>query len=102
MTPQEYNNVCEKIDFILFELGSEFSNNDPLVEQLINLSNEADEYYKDQHIEGYTDIEVSIETQLFVKIIRLARERNLSTNEFIVKCLEAFITAISPDTKKAP
>lgn len=64
MTEQEYKNVCAKIDAILADLGSEFSEDDPRIEQLLSLSDEADEYYK---------------------------ERNLCTNEFIVKRLEAFV-----------
>lgn len=64
MTEQEYKNVCAKIDAILADLGSEFSEDDPRIEQLLSLSDEADEYYK---------------------------ERHLCTNEFIVKRLEAFV-----------
>ena len=99
MTQQEYNKVCEEIDCILSELGPDFNDADPRVEWLINLSNKADKYYKEQHTEGYIDIEISLETQLLVKIIRMARERNLCTNEFITKCLEAFV---EQNTKKAP
>ena len=91
MTLQEYNNICAKIDCILSELGSEFSDDGPHIERLIKLSDEADEYYKEQHTEGYTDIEISLEVQLLVKIIRMARERNLCTNEFIVKWLETYV-----------
>ena len=91
MTEQEYKNVCAKIDAILADLGSEFSEDDPRIEQLLSLSDEADEYYKERHDKGYADIELTLEIQLVVKIIRMARERNLCTNEFIVKCLEAFV-----------
>ena len=99
MTQQEYIDICAQIDCILSELGPDFNDDDPRVERLINLSNKADEYYKEQHTEGYTDIEISLETQLLVKIIRMARERNLCANEFIAKCLEAFVEL---NTKKAP
>ena len=91
MTQQDYDKVCAEIDCILSELGSEFSDDDPCIERLFNLSDEADEYYKEQHTEGYTDIEISLKVQILVKIIRMARERNLCANEFIVKCLEAFV-----------
>ena len=99
MTQQEYNDICAKIDCILSELGPDFNDDDPRVEQLFYLSDEADKYYKEQHTEGYTDIEISLEVQLLVKIIRMARERNLCANEFIVKCLESFVGQY---TKKAP
>ena len=99
MTQQEYNNICAEIDCILSELGPDFNDDDPRVELLIKLSDKGDEYFKEQHTEGYTDIEISLETQLLVKIIRMARERNLCANEFIVKCLEAFV---EQNTKKAP
>lgn len=91
MTEQEYKNVCAKIDAILADLGSEFSEDDPRIEQLLSLSDEADEYYKERHVEGYSDIELTLEIQLLVKIICMARELNFCTNEFIVKCLEAFV-----------
>ena len=99
MTQQEYIDICAQIDCILSELGPDFNDDNPRIELLFNLSNKADEYYKEQHSEGYTDIEISLETQLLVKIIRMARERNLCANEFIVKCLEAFVEKY---TKKAP
>lgn len=79
------------IDNILSDLGEEFSDNDPLVEELFILSDEADEYYRERHIEGYTDIEINLEVQLYVKIIRMAQERKQCTNEFLVNCLEVFV-----------
>lgn len=91
MTQQEYEIICAEIDSILSELGPDFNDDDPRIELLIKLSDKADEYFKEQHTEGYTDIEISLETQLLVKIIRMARERNLCTNEFIVECLEVFV-----------
>ena len=75
MTQQDYDKVCAEIDCILSELGSEFSDDDPRIERLFNLSDEADEYYKEQHTEGYTDIEISLKVQILVKIIRMAREQ---------------------------
>lgn len=72
MTEQEYKNVCAKIDAILADLGSEFSEDDPRIEQLLSLSDEADEYYKERHDKGYADIELTLEIQLVVKIIRMA------------------------------
>ena len=91
MNTIEYNKICAEIDCILSELGPDFNDDDPRVERLFNLSDEADEYYKEHHTEGYTDIEIRLEAQLLVKIIRMARERNLCTNEFIAKCLEALV-----------
>ena len=99
MIQQEYEIICAEIDSILSELGPDFNDDDPRIELLIKLSDKADEYFKEQHTEGYTDIEISLETQLLVKIIRMARERNLCANEFIVKCMEAFV---EQNTKKAP
>ena len=99
MTQQEYIDICAQIDCILSEFGPDFNDDNPRIERLINLSNKADEYYKEQHTEGYTDIEISLETQLLVKIIRMARERNLCANEFITKCLETFVEQY---TEKAP
>ena len=99
MIQQEYEIICAEIDSILSELGPDFNDDDPRIELLIKLSDKADEYFKEQHTEGYTDIEISLETQLLVKIIRMARERNLCANEFIVKCLETFVEQY---TKKAP
>ena len=96
MTEQEYNSICLKMDAILADLGQEFSEDDPRIEQLLRLSDQADEYYKERHVEGYSDIELTLEIQLLVNIIRLARERNLCTNEFIVKCLEAFVNQNVP------
>ena len=91
MTQQEYEIICAEIYSILSEHGPDFNDDDPRIELLIKLSDKADEYFKEQHTEGYTDIEISLETQLLVKIIRMARERNLCTNEFIVECLEVFV-----------
>lgn len=99
MTEQEYKNVCAKIDAILADLGSEFSEDDPRIEQLLSLSDEADEYYKERHDKGYSDIELTLEIQLLVKIIRMAQELNLCTNEFIVKCLEAFVNKHESENK---
>lgn len=53
MTQQEYNNICAEINCILSELEPDFNDDDPRVERLIDLSNKADEYYKEQHTEGY-------------------------------------------------
>lgn len=44
MTEQEYKNVCAKIDAILADLGSELSEDDSRIEQLLSLSDEADEF----------------------------------------------------------
>lgn len=96
MTEQEYNSICTKMDVILAELGQEFYEDDPRIEQLLKLSDQADEYYKERHVEGYSDIELKLKIQLLVKIICMARELNLCTNEFIVKCLEAFVNQNVP------
>ena len=47
MTQQDYDKVCEEIDCILSELGPDFNDDDPCVERLFTLSDEADEYYKE-------------------------------------------------------
>ena len=99
MTLQEYEIICAEIDSILSELGPDFNDDDPRVERLIILSDNADEYYKEQHSDGYTDIEITLDTKLIVKIIQMARDRYLCTNEFIVECLEVFVEQY---TKKAP
>lgn len=44
MTEQEYKNVCAKIDAILADLGSELSEDDSRIEQLLSLSDEADKF----------------------------------------------------------
>ena len=99
MTLQEFNETCLQMDAILTGLGNEFADDDPRVEQLIRLSNTADEYYKELHADGYTDMGIQMENQVFVKIIRMARERNLCTNEFIVQSLETFVNQTKNTTK---
>lgn len=78
------------MDAILAELGQEFGEDDPRVGQLLRLTEEADENYRDQH-EDYTDMELTLEVHLLVEVIRVAREMDLCISEFINRCMEAFV-----------
>lgn len=88
MTIEEYNNICSRLDALVARLGDEYEEDNPMVTELISLSEKADFFYKQNHQEGYVDEVISFEITKLVTLIIAARKNSMCLNEYVEALLK--------------
>lgn len=88
MTEGQYKSICTRMDALIAKLGTDYSEDDPKVTELLVLSDAADSYYKQNHQDGYVDEVISFEITKLVTLIIAARKNSMCLNEYVEALLK--------------
>lgn len=88
MTEEQYKSICTRMDALIAKLGTDYTEDDPKVTELLVLSDAADSYYKQNHQDGYVDEVITLEMTELVTLIIAARKKSMCLNEYVEDLLK--------------
>lgn len=81
MSNEEYSRICNQMDALIVRLGDGYEEDNPIVQELMDLSEKADLFFKQKHQDGYIDMDITLEIRTIVNLIVESRHRGVTVSE---------------------